>query len=101
MPDAWFGTRGACLDQRPVGAPVGEKPAAEVLLACLGSCAALLSGYAMSKRPAHSPLHMLVFAVAIAATVYVVLDLEFPRFGFIRVDPVDQAMEELRGLMAK
>jgi len=32
----------------------------------------------------------------LAMTMYVILDLEYPRLGLIRVDASDQAMVELR-----
>jgi hypothetical protein len=38
---------------------------------------------------------MLGFAAIMAASVYVILDLEFPRLGLIRVDAFDQALVEL------
>lgn len=34
-----------------------------------------------------------------AVSVYVILDLEFPRLGLIRVDAFDQALVELRASM--
>lgn len=42
---------------------------------------------------------MIGFAVALAVAVYVILDLEFPRLGLIRVDEFDLALEELRQTM--
>jgi hypothetical protein len=42
---------------------------------------------------------MLVFAAIMAVTVYVILDLEYPRFGLIRVDAIDQVLVDLRGSM--
>ena len=38
---------------------------------------------------------LLVFAFVIAGTVYVILDLEYPRQGFIRVDNGDRVLVEL------
>jgi hypothetical protein len=70
-----------------------------VLLVILALLGALLSGYAMSVQPRRSPLHMIVFALAITAMVYVVLDLEVPRFGMINLRATDQAMVQLRQLM--
>jgi hypothetical protein len=32
-------------------------------------------------------------------TVYVIIDLEFPRLGFIRVDSADEVLAELRESM--
>ena len=42
---------------------------------------------------------MLGFALFMAVTVYVILDLEYPRLGFIRVDAVNQVLVELRESM--
>ena len=41
-------------------------------------------------------MHMLVFAAILAITVYVILDLEYPRLGFIRIDAADQLLTEVR-----
>lgn len=43
--------------------------------------------------------HVIGFAAIIAATVYVILDVEYPRAGLIRVDAVDQVLVELRNSM--
>ena len=39
------------------------------------------------------------FAAVMTIVIYVILDMEFPRFGFIRVDAVDQAFIDLRAGM--
>jgi hypothetical protein len=39
------------------------------------------------------------FALIMATTVYVILDLEYPRLGIIRVDAFDQVLVELRQSM--
>ena len=39
------------------------------------------------------------FAAVLSLTVYVILDLEFPRLGLIRVDAADQVLIELRESM--
>jgi hypothetical protein len=41
----------------------------------------------------------LVYAAALALTVYTIVDLEFPRAGIIRVDRYDQALVNQRNLM--
>ena len=38
-------------------------------------------------------------ATITAATVYVIVDMEYPRFGMIRVDAVDQVLTDLRQSM--
>ena len=56
---------------------------------------ALLAGYGMAEAKTRDWVRMLSFAALIAAAVYVILDLEFPRIGLIRVDTFDQALVDL------
>jgi hypothetical protein len=44
-------------------------------------------------------IHMIGFAATLAITVYVILDIEYPRLGLIRVDAIDQALVEVRQSM--
>ncbi len=60
---------------------------------------ALLAGYAVSAANRRNWLHTLVFAGVIAITVFVILDLEFPRIGLIRIGAADRAMVEARQAM--
>jgi len=39
---------------------------------------------------------MVVFAALISATLYFILDFEYPRLGLITLDSVDTFMNELR-----
>ena len=55
--------------------------------------------YDVSKSAARSWLHTICFAAIVSLTVYVIVDLEFPRLGLIRVDAADQALLELRESM--
>ena len=66
------------------------------LLICVALLSGLLAGYAMAGRKRRSWLHMVLYAMAIAVTIYVVLDLEYPRFGLIRLNAADRAMLQLR-----
>ncbi len=56
----------------------------------------LPAGYAMAKRKTRSWLHIVLYAVVIAITIYAVLDLEYPRFGLIRLDAADKDLIQLR-----
>ena len=67
-----------------------------VMLYALGLVSALLAGYGMAGGKSRSWLHMLCFAFVISATVYVILDMEFPRLGLIKIDAFDQALVDLR-----
>ena len=42
---------------------------------------------------------MLGFALVMAVVVYVILDIEYPLLGLIRVDAFDQALVDLRESM--
>ena len=59
----------------------------------------LLAGYGMAGSKLRSWMHMLVFAVVMAGSTYVILDLEYPRIGLIRVDKADQVLVDLRNSM--
>ncbi len=56
----------------------------------------LLAGYDMAKRKQRSWLHAVLYAVVIAVTVFTFLDLDYPRFGVIRLTSADRALIQLR-----
>ncbi len=70
-----------------------------VMLFGMALVAALLAGYGMARRTTTSWIHILGFAAVMAAAVFVIVDLEYPRFGMIRVDSFDRALTDLRGSM--
>lgn len=70
-----------------------------VLLFALAAASAVLVGYATSVNASRGRLLNLGFAAIIALAVYVILDLEYPRLGIIRVDAADQVLIELRNGM--
>jgi hypothetical protein len=65
----------------------------------LALAASLLAGYGMTGTRVRSWFHMLGFALVMAVAVYVILDIEYPRLGLIRVDAFDQALIDLRESM--
>jgi hypothetical protein len=69
-----------------------------ILLIVFSLAAALLAGYGMAG-PSRSWIHILGFSLAMATTVYVILDVEYPRIGFIRIDHTDQVLIDLRKSM--
>jgi hypothetical protein len=70
-----------------------------LLLGALSLVGALLVGYDTSPNKDRSWLHMVVFAAIISLAVFVIVDLEFPRLGLIRIDAADQVLIELRKSM--
>ena len=65
----------------------------------LALAASLLAGFGMTGGKVRSRFHMLGFSLVVAIAVYVILDIEYPRLGLIRLDAFDQALVELRESM--
>jgi hypothetical protein len=70
-----------------------------VMLAVFALAGALLAGYGMAESQGRNWIHMIVFSLTIALAAYVILDLEYPRLGLIRIDHFDRALLELRASM--
>jgi hypothetical protein len=70
-----------------------------LMLGGLSFVGALLVGYGTSPNKKRSWFHTMVFAAMLSLTVYVIVDLEFPRLGLIRVDAADQVLIDLRQSM--
>lgn len=60
---------------------------------------ALLAGHGMSASKRRRTSHRLLFAFLTATTMYLIFDLEYPRFGLIRVDADDQVLHDVRESM--
>jgi len=69
------------------------------LLFLLALASAFVAGHGMASAAKAPWLHMLTFAAMISASVYLVLDLEYPRAGFVRIDAFDQTLADLRRSM--
>ena len=50
----------------------------------------------MSGVKQRSWLHMIAFAAIVAVVAFVILDIEYPRQGFIRLSAYDKVLVELR-----
>ena len=85
-------TRAAALQIHPPSVIYG-------MLALVAYISSLLAGFGMSSGKKRSWVHMVGFALITAGTVYLILDLEFPRLGFIRVESFDQVLVDLRKTM--
>ena len=74
-------------------------PVIWVMLATMALAGALLAGYGMANGQARNWVYMIGFAGTIAVASYVIMDLEFPRLGLIRVNSFDQALVDVRASM--
>lgn len=67
-----------------------------VLFALVSS---LLAGYGMAQAPRRPWLHIIGFAVLMSFMVYIIVDIEYPRRGLIRIDQLDQLLVDVRNSM--
>ena len=70
-----------------------------VLLVLLALVCSLLAGYDMAGSRQRSWLHILVFAAITVISIFAILEMEYPRAGFIRLGAYDQVLIDLRESM--
>lgn len=70
-----------------------------ILLVVLSLVSAFLVGYGISNSRNHAWLHIAIMAFIMALTFFTIIDLEYPRLGFIRADAADQLLIDLRESM--
>ena len=70
-----------------------------VLLFGLGLICSLLAGYRMASGQRRSSLHIITFTAITVIIVYVMLDVEYPRTGLIRLESADQLLLDARAAM--
>jgi hypothetical protein len=70
-----------------------------VMLFGLVLAGALVAGDGMAGGKSRNWIHMTVFAAVTAGAVNVIIDIEYPRMGLIRVDTFDQALVDFRDSM--
>lgn len=67
-----------------------------LMLGLSALAAALFAGYAMSTAATRNWLYIIGFTATISITSFVVIELESPRLGLLRVDQMSYVLEELR-----
>lgn len=67
-----------------------------ILLCGLSLLSSLLVGCTLGGSDARRWFYMLLLATTLSVTLYVILDLEYPRFGLIRIDAADQILTQLQ-----
>ncbi len=53
----------------------------------------------MAKSGERNWTHMLIYAATLSFALYLILDLDYPRYGSIRLDRADHLLVDLRGSM--
>jgi hypothetical protein len=70
-----------------------------VMLFLVALICAFIAGHSLAATKPHAYLHMLGFALLISASLYVILEIEYPRIGFINIEKYDQALVDVRASM--
>lgn len=70
-----------------------------LMLIVLALASALIAGYGMIGGKKRNWTYMIGLSSTVAIALYVILDVEFPRVGLVRVDAVDQLLEGLLASM--
>ena len=66
------------------------------VLLILGLVCSLLAGYALADtKTHHARIHLATFAIVVTLAIYVVFDLDYPRYGFIQLKFADKALADL------
>jgi hypothetical protein len=69
------------------------------MLAISALAGALFVGYAIANAERRNWMYMIGVAATISIAVYVVIELEYPRLGVVRVDSADRTLIDLRATM--
>jgi hypothetical protein len=60
---------------------------------------ALFAGYGIASKSARNRVFTIGVAASIAMALYVIIELEYPRLGLVRVNDMDRALAQLRATM--
>ncbi|MET0379971.1 MAG: hypothetical protein ABW049_13345 [Spongiibacteraceae bacterium] len=74
-------------------------PVVYMLLGGLCLIGSLLVGYSMAENKKRNIPHSIAFAMILALATYVIIDLDFPRVGLIRIDAADHMLRDLAATM--
>jgi hypothetical protein len=85
--------------KRTVGMTMHPPMAIYVMLFGLALIASMMAGYGMARAESRAWFHVIGFAAVVSIVSYVILDIEHPRQGIIRIDALDQALVDLRRSM--
>ena len=70
-----------------------------VLLIVMAFACSLFAGVGMGRRELDSRLYPMAFAALLTITVLMIVDIEFPRVGFININALDYLLKDVRAGM--
>lgn len=75
---------------------VHSPPIVFILLIGLAGLSSYLAGFATAKNKVYNPIYILSYVAITAFTIYIVIDLEFPLVGLIRIDAFNQVLVDVK-----
>jgi len=66
-----------------------------ILLFILAFISALFAGYNTASKTFLGSMHIVAYAAITAITIYIIIDMEYPRFGFVQVHSFDVVLDDL------
>ena len=84
---------------RTAAAQMHPPAAVWMMLGGLTLVCSFLVGYNLGSGLRRNWLHVLTFALLFSLTLYVIIDMEYPRLGFIRVTAMDSVLQDVRDSM--
>jgi hypothetical protein len=70
-----------------------------IILIILAMVCSLFAGYGMAAGKSRSWIHFIGFTSAFVISIYVILDMEYPRLGIINIHSMDYLITDLRNLI--
>jgi hypothetical protein len=67
-----------------------------ILLIGLAALGSFLIGYNSAENKQKRPVHIFSYVLLTTLIIYVIINLEYPRVGFIRIDSFDQMLADVR-----
>jgi len=58
-----------------------------------------IAGGSLAAAKSHTWVHALAFALLTCVSVFVILEIEYPRIGFIAIEKYDEALTDVRASM--
>lgn len=81
---------------RTMAAYTHPPPILYVLLFLVTFGAATLAGYGMAANEVRDWVHIIAFSLLMSVCLFVILDMEYPRSGFISISSYDEVLIQLR-----
>lgn len=70
-----------------------------IMLGITALASALFAGYGVASKSTRNWIYTIGIAATVSMATYVIVELEYPRLGMIRVSDMDRALAELRATM--